>query len=151
MPLNKFFSKSSVTRLEPVIQEKVDKLLSRLRQYQESENPITISLAFACFTNDVVSEYAFGKSYDYLGTSRDFHTDFHDAMVSVSEVSHILKQVPWLIALMQKVPPKVMKVLDPKIMSFLTFQKVEPIQGRSRKFSSSMLTQSRIWPLRSSR
>lgn len=125
-PLNKFFSKASVMRLEPVIQEKVDKLLSRLREFQESGRPLTISLAFACFTNDVVSEYAFAKSYNYLGTSEDFHTDFHDAMVSVSEVSHVLKQVPWLIAVMQKVPPRVMKVLDPKILSFLTFQKASP-------------------------
>lgn len=109
---------------------------------------MTISLAFTCFTNDVVSEYAFAKSYDHLKTSEDFHTDFHDAMVSISEVSHVLKQVPWAIALMQKVPPRVMKVLDPKILSFLTFQKVNLCQPSVYKML--VLTFRRIWPLRSS-
>ena len=123
-PLNKFFSKASVTRLEPLIQSTVDKLCKRLREFQDGKKLVTISLAYACFTNDVVSEYAFSKSYNYIENSPDFHTDIHDAMENVGEMSHILKQVPWLISTLQRIPPGVMKMMDPKITSFLFFQRV---------------------------
>ncbi len=122
-PLNRFFSKQSVTRLEPLIQHTVDTLCSRLREFQGTGKPLTISLAYACFTNDVVTEYAFGRSYNYLKNSPDFHTELHDAMVNVSEAGHVLKVMPWLITSMQKVPPKIMKFLRPKLTVFLDFQR----------------------------
>jgi Cytochrome P450 len=123
-PLNKLFSKASVTKLEPLIQTTVDKLCNRLREFQDARKPVTISLAYTCCTNDVVSEYAFAKSYNYIENSPDFRTDIHDAMENVSEVSHILKQVPWLVSALQKIPAEVMKFIDPKIASFLIFQRV---------------------------
>lgn len=103
-PLGRFFSKASVTQLEPLIQATIDKLVARLRLYQEAKKPVKISLAYACLTNDVVCEYSFGMSDNLVETSQDFRTDIHDALENVSKVSHILKQVPWLIPTMQKVP-----------------------------------------------
>jgi len=123
--LNKFFSKASVTHLEPVIQSTVDKLLTRLRDFREAKKPVSISWAFGCLTNDVVCEYAFATSDNLVETSPDFHSDIHDALENVSEVGHILKQVPWLITAMQKVPRGIIRLFDDKIVSFIDFQQVE--------------------------
>jgi len=106
-PLSKFFSKASVTNLEPVIQSTINKLINRLRDFRDEGRPVIISLAFGCLTNDVVCEYAFAKNDNLVETSRDFQTDIHDALVNVSEIGHFLKQVPWLIGAMKKVPPRV--------------------------------------------
>jgi hypothetical protein len=106
-PLNKFFSKASVTRLEPLIQTSIKKLINRLKKFQDAEKPVAISLAFGCLTNDVVCEYAFARSENLIETSLDFHTDIHDAMVNVSEIGHALKQFPWLIASMKHIPLRV--------------------------------------------
>ena len=103
-PLNKFFSKASVTKLEPVIQTTINKLVNRLQEFKDQGKAVSISLAFACLTNDVVCEYAFAKSDNLVETSREFQTDIHDALVNVSEVGHFLKQVPWLIQAMKNVP-----------------------------------------------
>jgi len=103
-PLSKFFSKASVTQLEPLIQATIDKLVSRLQKFQSEKKPVTISLALTCLTSDVVCEYAFGTGDNQVELSRDFHFDIHDALVNVSEVGHLLKQVPWLISTMQNVP-----------------------------------------------
>ncbi|TVY18530.1 Cytochrome P450 monooxygenase SAT11 [Lachnellula arida] len=58
-PLNKFFSRANITRLEPLIQSAVDTLCSRVRDFQKEKRQVLISSGWSCFTNDVVSEYAF--------------------------------------------------------------------------------------------
>lgn len=121
-PLNKFFSRASITRLEPLIQSAVDTLCSRLRDFQKEKKQILISSGWSCFTNDVVSEYAFGKSYNYLENSHDFHTDIHDALCNAGDMFHILRIMPWAIGPMQKLPRWIMKMLDPKTLSFIDFQ-----------------------------
>ncbi len=50
--LNRFFSMASVRRLQPVIGERVQKLLERLQGFRDAEGEIIkIDYAFAAFTN----------------------------------------------------------------------------------------------------
>jgi cytochrome P450 len=48
--LNPFFSKAAVRRLQPVLDERLDKFLGRVVDFQESGKHMTISLGFAAFT-----------------------------------------------------------------------------------------------------
>lgn len=49
--LNPFFSKAGVYRLESVVQEKVDLMLDKLREFRESGRVIPLNAMFAAFTN----------------------------------------------------------------------------------------------------
>lgn len=49
--LNSFFSTASVRRLQLMIEERLDKLLERVAEFGEDGEPMTISLAYAAFTN----------------------------------------------------------------------------------------------------
>lgn len=52
--LNRFFSMASVKRLQPMIEERVTRLLERLRSFKNvegSEGVITLDYAYAAFTN----------------------------------------------------------------------------------------------------
>lgn len=49
--LNPFFSAASVRRLQPVIEERLDRLLDRFTEFQESGDPMNMSLAYAALTN----------------------------------------------------------------------------------------------------
>lgn len=49
--LSPFFSKASVRRLQPVIWEKVDKLLERLHGLKNTGHPVRMDIAYAAFTN----------------------------------------------------------------------------------------------------
>jgi hypothetical protein len=49
--INPFFSKQSVRRLQPVIQERVDMLLRRIREFKNSGNPLTISLTYVSLSS----------------------------------------------------------------------------------------------------
>ncbi|KAH6667915.1 putative P450 monooxygenase [Halenospora varia] len=122
VPLNKFFSKASINRISPAIQANVDRLIARFRNYQKGKKPVTISMAWSCYTNDVVSEYAFGKSYNYIETADDFHSAFHDAMNDVSGGVHFFRQFPWLIKPLKSMPRWVMKAIGEKQLALFSFQ-----------------------------
>ncbi|KAF8849153.1 cytochrome P450 [Acephala macrosclerotiorum] len=64
--LNPFFSKRQVILLWPYILEKRDKFCRRLDEYVENKKVLNLSKAFGCFSIDVVTEYAFGQSFDDL-------------------------------------------------------------------------------------
>lgn len=49
--LNPFFSTTSVRRLQPMIEERMNRLLERLVEFEQSGEPMTVSLAYAAFTN----------------------------------------------------------------------------------------------------
>jgi cytochrome P450 len=55
--ISPFFSKSSVRRLQSVIDERLDKLLGRFVDYQEKGAPMTISYAFGAFTSGKVLKF----------------------------------------------------------------------------------------------
>jgi cytochrome P450 len=64
--LNPFFSKRSAQAVEPVIQEKADELLARLRKALNTNQVVDLSTACAALAVDIVSEYAFGECTNSL-------------------------------------------------------------------------------------
>jgi len=121
--MSQFFSKGSVRRVEPIIQGNLNKLLSRLRTYQQSGEPVTISLAYSAFTSDIITEYCFGKSYKYLDAA-DFNIGFYEAMLAVHQMGATIKQFGWILTMMMALPDWLTAVLNPGMASFFKFQKV---------------------------
>ena len=68
-PLASFFSRSMVSQSQDLIRSKVERLCSRITEFQATKQPINLSLAFRCLTTDVVTQYALSKSYDLLYVS----------------------------------------------------------------------------------
>ncbi|PQE04573.1 cytochrome p450 protein [Rutstroemia sp. NJR-2017a BVV2] len=128
--MNRYFSKASVQRLEPLIQSTVNVLVRRLLEYRGSGTPVDIMAAYTCFTNDVVAEYAFGRPYRFLEDSKDFHNEFHQALYDISKMAHVLKVFPWLLPIMQSLPTAVVKVLEPKLSGVVQFQSEMQVQIR---------------------
>ncbi|KAH8660697.1 oxoglutarate/iron-dependent oxygenase [Tricladium varicosporioides] len=122
--LNRYFSKASVTKLEPTINQVVQKLCAQIEKHAGSGNAVTLSSAFSCMTTDVVTEYAFARSYDFLSTdSPGFETNLHEAILAGSEIGLFVKQFPWMLRILQALPPVVVGKLNPTMKSYLTFQK----------------------------
>jgi cytochrome P450 len=119
--LNRFFSKSSVNKLEPVIHNAIEKLISQLQTYAGSGIPVAINMAFSCVTTDVVTEYAFSKSYNFLG-SPTFEPNFHRAIIAGTDMGPWFKQFPWLITLMNKLPQSLVMRINPEAAIYVRFQ-----------------------------
>lgn len=120
--LNPFFSTASVRRLQPMIEERLNKLMGRFAEFQESGEPMTVSLAYAAFTNDVVMEYAFGRC-DHRIEAKDFDPSFHDASIVGSTMGHMTKQLTWVLPLMQTLPDWVTIKLNSDMASYVKLQK----------------------------
>ena len=73
---SKMFSKESVRRLEPVMKTNLDKLLVRLEEFQVDGREISLLPMFGAFTNDVISEYAYGFSSNWVQAPQFNHVSF---------------------------------------------------------------------------
>lgn len=78
--LNPFFFKKNVRELEPVIKSKVDLLCQRFERLAHTVETFVLVNAFACLTTDVITEYAWGQSYDYF-TRADWAPDWYGLFV----------------------------------------------------------------------
>ena len=120
-PLNPFFSKRSVLKLEPMIRAKVERLCERLQGFRQTKEPVNLRHAFAAYVMDVVTEYAFGTSYKCLDEA-DFAPIWPEAIDSVSEQAHTNKQFPWLLPIMRLMPLWLVERTNPHIMRLINFQ-----------------------------
>lgn len=137
--VNPFFSKSAVRKLQPIVDERIEALLTRFRQFQVTKEPITLDYAFAAFTNgmfsskdsrislivveDIAQEYAFARS-DHRVDQDDWEPTFYHASVAGSTGGALIKQYPWLLPLMQSMPDSFMTWLDPNMRSYFGLQNV---------------------------
>lgn len=78
--LNPFFSRRSVTRLEPVIRANIDKLRARLEGFANTDEPVNVTDAFTALSADVIGGFAFGRSYGFLD-AKDFNPGWHKLML----------------------------------------------------------------------
>ncbi|KAL7777998.1 hypothetical protein CFE70_004672 [Pyrenophora teres f. teres 0-1] len=60
------FSKKAISSLEPIIQSKVDLLVSKLKQAHAKQETLAGAFVFAALTTDVVTHFAYGESFNEL-------------------------------------------------------------------------------------
>ncbi|KIW16416.1 hypothetical protein PV08_06468 [Exophiala spinifera] len=116
--MNPYFSTAKVRMLQSRIESSLNNLLARFREFQESGKPMTVSLAYAALTNDIVMEYAFGRSDNRL-LAPDFDPSFKEAGEAGAKLSHLVKQMPWLLSLMKMMPDSVQIALNPVMASYI--------------------------------
>ncbi|KAF2871559.1 cytochrome P450 [Massariosphaeria phaeospora] len=120
--LNPFFSKSSVAALEPLIQDKVNKLGHALSPHVESGTAIELHTAFIALTLDVISGYAFGNSFG-LVEKPGFDSEWKTAISSMIEAGISNRHLPWLADIMMNLPDSVAATISPPVAFFLKIQK----------------------------
>jgi hypothetical protein len=119
-PVNPFFSKRSVTRLEPMIVSKVDKLCAGIQRYKETGKPLSLRFACSALALDVVTQYCFAKPHGSLDQA-EFASQWSKAMDPVARLMYINVYFPWFGSMMRNVPPGLAKWLDPMTASLVDF------------------------------
>ncbi|KAI1812199.1 putative cytochrome P450 [Poronia punctata] len=119
--MNRYFSKGSVIKLEPMIHENVDKLCRQLLVHQGTGEPVDIAAAFICFVGDVVSTYAFGKSYSFLDHP-SFDSNLHTAMVAGTESGPYVRQLPFIFPIIKLLPDALAAALSPTMKVHAQYQ-----------------------------
>lgn len=116
--LKKYFSKNSVTTLEPIVQERLTKLCSRVDEKLETGDILSLDGCFSALTADVITRLFYGKNSDYLGVP-DFHFDIRDAFLGTSLVYHFARFFPLVIETLKAMPYWVIRLIFPPMADLL--------------------------------
>jgi len=112
--LNPLFSRKRVLDLEEVIQDKVDKLIRRTTEAQQQGKPIDVHHAFRAISIDVISDYAFGKSFDIL-EAPDLGKKFFEMVQGLGPTMWFFQQFSSIRPLAQKTPKWVAELVSPPL------------------------------------
>lgn len=93
--LNHFFSKRAVNEYAGCIQSCVSKLCTRLEEFQASQTPVDLRVAYSALTVDLITLYCLGRSSGSLDKP-DFDPQLGKAIASGGELRSILKRFPWI-------------------------------------------------------
>lgn len=121
--LNPFFSKRAVRELEPTIRAFVETLCRKLKQFQKSREPVNLQRAYAALTMDIITKYAFQKSYETL-EAEDFAPQWAAAIDVSAEAVHVSKHFPLVLATMRSLPHWLVGILNPPILLLIRLQQV---------------------------
>lgn len=139
--LNPFFSARSVSKLEPLIRSKVDKLSSRLSALAKSGEVVRLDVAFMALTMDIICDYSFALDPKYLDEA-DFKLEWKQTIISAFEGGALGRQFPWMLPLMKRLPISFVTALNPPLGFLLRWQagveeRVKPILDRKDDISLS--------------
>ena len=111
-----FFSRASVSQLEPTVQANIDKLMSRLQECAKSQEPVNLIFVYIALTADIITNYAFASPFGFLDTP-DFTPSWRSLMMDVSETSHLFKQFGFIEPMMRSFPEAFAMKMNPKLTS----------------------------------
>ena len=119
--LSPFFSKSSVQRLEPTVQNVVDKLMNRLKDLRGSGTTVNLIDAFSALTGDVIWQYAFAKSPGFM-EHPEFAPYWHETMMQLSENGYLIEHFTWLEPMLRSMPLWLTNCMNPGMMALINQQ-----------------------------
>lgn len=102
--MNPVFSRKMVLELEAVVQDKARKVIKRMQEGIERGVPVDLHHAFRAVSVDVISDFAFNKSYNFL-EKEDLGAYFFRMVRGVGPAMWVFQQLPNLQAAALKMPP----------------------------------------------
>jgi cytochrome P450 len=105
-----FFSTASLRKLEPTIQDNVSRLIAVFRRFQKTGEVLRIRPAFSALTSDIIAEYCFGVSENYIDAP-DFNVLVLEITDQLTNNMHVTVQWPWLPVLLNKLPEKLVEIM----------------------------------------
>jgi cytochrome P450 len=121
--LNSFFSRKVVIELEDIVQDKARRLCRAIDNAITTKKPMDLHHALRAVSIDVITEYAFGQSYDLLETS-DFGYDFFMLVLRLGPAAWIFRQAPWLKAVLRAMPESIVRVVSAPMSNVIDMQRV---------------------------
>ncbi|KIW07048.1 hypothetical protein, variant [Verruconis gallopava] len=112
------FSAKRISEFQPVIRTMVEKLCSKLDEFKQSGAVLNLDRALMALTTDIITEYAFAKSYNQLDVP-NFTETMHEALVAIYVVGHFALHFPIVFPILDMLPDwftlTVQPVLQPVI------------------------------------
>lgn len=120
--IGSYFSKQRITALEPFIQRRVELLCESLRRQSQVE-PVEVHTIFLAFANDTVCSYAFDYTMSLLEDPQRAK-DWKATITAIASLTPLIKQFPWLVPLIKRVPLFVLQAVVPRLARLLSLHVV---------------------------
>ena len=85
---SQFFSKASIRRLEPIVQDLVDSLVNKVELKLEKGENVNMLYGYSALTQDIITEYCFADCRGVLEMV-DFRPQYYDWMEVHCELTHM--------------------------------------------------------------
>ncbi|KAL6794162.1 cytochrome P450 [Trichoderma sp. SZMC 28012] len=142
--LKDFFSRRAVAELSDSINERVQKLMTRLEVARINQTIISLDDAFSALSSDIITSYCCGTDWDFI-EDENFRSDIRNAAENAIEFTHISRFVPWLVYAMSALSPRMMaKVMPGKaklfefLEAFLEYGKNEAYSGKRKTMVATL-------------
>lgn len=112
-----FFSKTYIRHLQPVIQSRIDVLCRKLSEQTDTGVPVNMVYAYSALTQDVITEYCFSKCRNVL-EMKDFSPWYYELVQKPSELSHMIKQFPHMLPILNLLPDWWVRATNPLVAQF---------------------------------
>ncbi|PBP20008.1 hypothetical protein BUE80_DR009152 [Diplocarpon rosae] len=122
--LSPMFSGQKIDAFQPVIRGKVEKLCRKIAQYRHGQ-VLPLSRAWVALTTDIITEYAFARSYDQLD-SPGFEETLHEALVAIYTVGHVALHFSFVFPMLDLLPEWLVRRAQPEILPVVGMRKVRP-------------------------
>ncbi|OJI96369.1 hypothetical protein ASPVEDRAFT_78143 [Aspergillus versicolor CBS 583.65] len=119
--LNPFFSRKKVLDLEGIVHEKAQKLVARMKKAFESSDGIDLHHGFRAISIDVITDYAFDNSYNFLD-EEDFGVGFFNSIRAIGPALWFFQQFPAIQDLALHIPYWLAKRLSGPLASMMLQQ-----------------------------
>jgi len=96
-------------KLEPLIHDLADRLCNKLLARRGNGNHFEITMAYSCFTTDVISYYAFGQTDGFLEQA-DFEPNLRSTIFASLRPFPYMRQWPFLYYLIVSIPECVLSL-----------------------------------------
>ncbi|EMD86820.1 hypothetical protein COCC4DRAFT_63008 [Bipolaris maydis ATCC 48331] len=120
--MNLYFSKRSITAMEPLLHERISALLGRLDSALREEKRISLDKAFSAMTADIITQRFFGYHHDYISVP-DLVFPIREALRGASEIFHWTRFIPWATRYLKMLPLSVIRFIFPPLATLLELQK----------------------------
>ncbi|RYP72025.1 hypothetical protein DL771_004494 [Monosporascus sp. 5C6A] len=139
--LNPYFSKRSLTNLEPTIHERITKLSSRMEQHMNNGDVLTLDGIFSALTADVICSRFYGKHFDYLSVP-DYHFVVRDGFQGLTKLYHLARFIPSLVTTLKHLPEKIVRMIMPSLADLIVMRDEIHANGVAQ-FTSSQTADSK--------
>ena len=121
--LDPFFSRRNVLKLEYLVQARAEKLLNIMTSKFSRNEAVDLHHAFRSISVDVISDYAFGTSYELLSRD-DLGKEFFELTGGIGPTWWVFQQWPAIQTFALFLPSSVAKKMNKPLSHILTLLEV---------------------------
>ncbi|KAL8841191.1 MAG: hypothetical protein Q9170_001045 [Blastenia crenularia] len=113
--INGFFSNASIRRVEPIIREYLEKMLSRWDENSGKDGKVLqMHPIFKAYASDVITTYAFGDCFHFLG-EEDWGMGYFSSTDAYFSLTHVFGHFPIVMKLVNNVPTWALGLFIPNL------------------------------------